>query len=155
MQNPIPGPDAIQWLGVQYRTILPPAESGGAMSILDTVSPPGSGPPRHIHYDTDETFALLSGDAEFWLAVKRLTRGPGQTVFVPRGMEHTFRVLGDMPSRHLVILTPGGFEGFFAEMARGRYAIPEALERIDPIARRYHLEFTGPPLGADPSETQP
>ena len=76
MQNPIPGPDAIDWLGVHYRTIMPPVESGGEMSILDTVSPPGSGPPRHIHHDTDETFALLSGDAEFWLAGKRLTRGP-------------------------------------------------------------------------------
>jgi quercetin dioxygenase-like cupin family protein len=123
------------------------------MSITDSVSPPNSGPPRHIHHDADETFVLLTGDAEFLLEGERFTRGPGQTVFVPRGKEHTFRVVSDVPSRHLVILTPGGFEGFFAEMAAEQLRIPDDMQEIARIAENYHLTFTGPPLGADPKET--
>ena len=45
------------------------------------------------------------------------------------------------------ILTPGGFEGFFYEMAEGRFTIPDDMAAITDIAARYHLTFTGPPLG--------
>jgi quercetin dioxygenase-like cupin family protein len=147
MNKNILGSEAIEWLGVQYRTILSTAASSGAMSITDSVSPPNSGPPRHIHHDADETFVMLSGDAEFWLEGQTFTRGPGETVFVGRGREHTFRVISDIPCRHLVILTPGGFEGFFAEMAAGQFQIPQDMQKIEDCAKRYQLSFTGPPLG--------
>ncbi len=147
MKDHILGPGAIDWLGTQYRTILATADTGGAMSIVDIVSPPASGPPRHIHHDADETFVMLSGDCEFWLEGESLVRGPGETVFVPRGKEHAFRVISDVPARHLVILTPGGFEGFFAEMAAGGFRIPEDMEAVAESGARHHLSFTGPPLG--------
>jgi hypothetical protein len=67
-------------------------------------------------------------------------------VFISRGTNHTFKVVGNEPSRHLVILTPGGFEGFFADMAAGQFRIPEDMAAIEQSARRHHLVFTGPPL---------
>nr|WP_325253186.1 cupin domain-containing protein [Amylibacter sp.] len=152
MKDSILGPDAVMWQGVHYRTILATAATHGAMSITDTVSPPNTGPPRHIHHDADETFVLLAGDAAFWLEGERFTRGPSQTVFIPRGTEHSFRVVSDVPARHLVILTPGGFEGFFSEMASGQFRIPEDMARITRIAAQYQLTFTGPPLGAETKE---
>ncbi len=147
MKDTVLGPDSIEWMGVHYSTILSTEATEGAMSITDAVSPPNSGPPRHIHHDADETFIMLSGDSEFWLDGEVMTRGPGETVFVPRGKEHTFRVVSDIPARHLVILTPGGFEGFFYEMAEGQFRIPEDMAKIEACAKRYHLSFTGPPLG--------
>jgi quercetin dioxygenase-like cupin family protein len=141
-----PSPPLLEWLGVTYRTILATADSGGAMSIVDSVSPPGSGPPRHIHHAEDETFVVLTGEVEFLLDGARFRRGAGETAFIPRGKEHTFRVCGNEPSRHLVILTPGGFEGFFADMAKGRYRIPEDMPAILQAAARHNLSFTGPPL---------
>lgn len=152
MKDTILGPDAIEWLGVHYKTILTTGATKGAMSITDSVSPTGSGPPRHIHHDADETFIMLTGDSEFWLDGERFARGPGQTAFVPRGTEHTFRVVSDVPARHLVILTPGGFEGFFDEMAAGQFRIPQDMQVITEIASRYQLTFTGPPLSADDEE---
>ena len=146
------GDGAIEWLGTYYRTILSTADTGGAMSITDSLSPPGSGPPRHIHHDADEVFVLLSGDVEFWLEGERFVRGPSQTIFIPRGKEHTFRVVGDAPSRHLIILTPGGFEGFFADMAEGKFRIPDDMPAIEESAGRHNLSFTGPPLAADDGE---
>ncbi|MFC3642525.1 cupin domain-containing protein [Aquibium oceanicum] len=118
------------------------------MTVLETVSPPNSGPPRHVHRDADETFVVLSGDVQFWLEGETFTRGPGQAVFVPRGKGHTFRVVGGEPSRSIVILTPGRFEGFFREMAEGRFRIPEDMPAVVDSAARFQLTFTGPPLGA-------
>ena len=149
MLDELTGPGVLEWLGVRYKTILSPAESGGAMSIVDSVSPAGSGPPRHIHDREDEVFIVLTGECEFWLEGQIFRRGPGETAFIPRGREHTFRVVGDRPGRHLLILTPGGFEGFFAEMARGGFRIPEDMAQVGASAARHGLRFTGPPLGAE------
>lgn len=142
------GPDAVEWQGVYYRTILSTEASGGRISVIDSVSPSNSGPPRHIHHDADETFVMLSGDAEFWMEGETQIKGPGETMFVPKGSEHTFRIISRTPSRHLTILSPGGFEGFFAEMADRRLRIPEDMEEVVRCAKRFQLSFTGPPLGS-------
>ncbi|GGL67753.1 cupin domain-containing protein [Wenxinia marina] len=141
------GPGSLDWNGTLYRTILSTADTGGAMSVTDSVSPPRSGPPRHVHHAEDETFVVLTGEVEFWLEGERFVRGPGETAYILRGREHTYRTASDVPSRHLVILTPGGFEGFFAEMAQNAYQIPADMDAIVESATRHNLAFTGPPLG--------
>ena len=149
MHEVLTGPGVIEWLGFRYKTTLTAAETGGAMSIVDNLNPAGSGPPRHVHEREDETFVILTGECEFWLEGQTLLKRAGESVFVPRGREHTFRVVGGQPSRHLIILTPGGFENFFAEMAEGGFRIPEDMEQIGASAARHGLRFTGPPFGAE------
>lgn len=146
MKDLIDPTETLDWNGTSYRTILTTEASGGAMSIVDSESPLGSGPPRHIHDREDEAFIVLTGEIEFWLEGQRFIRRAGGTAFVPRGREHTFRVVGSGPSRHLVILTPGGFEGFFADMARGQFRIPEDMPAVLESAAAHSLRFTGPPL---------
>lgn len=130
------GHDAVRWLGVDYHTILTTRDTGGALSITDSVAPPGSGPPRHVHHDADEAFVVLTGDVEFWLEGMRCTRGPGQSAFIPRGKEHTLRIVSDIVCRHLLVLTPGGFEGFFSEVAAGQFQIPEDMAQVNGSAEK-------------------
>jgi quercetin dioxygenase-like cupin family protein len=149
MHEELSGPGVIEWLGVRYKTILTAAETDGAMAIVDILGPVGSGPPRHVHEREDETFVILTGECEFWLEGQTIIKRAGESVFVPRGREHTFRIIGVQPSRHLTILTPGGFENFFTETAQGGFRIPEDMEQIGAAAARHSLRFTGPPLGAE------
>lgn len=116
------------------------------MSIVDSLSPLGSGPPRHVHHKEDETFVMITGTCKVWIEGEEILAGPGESVHIPRGKEHTFKVVGHEPSRHLVILTPGGFEGFFADMAAGQFQIPGDMAAIEEYAQRHNLTFTGPPL---------
>lgn len=143
------GPGVIEWLGVRYKTILSSSETSGAVSIVDSLSPVGSGPPRHVHEREDETFIIMRGTCEFWMEGQTFTKSAGETAFMPRGREHTFRVLGDRPCRHFLVLSPGGFEFFFAEMAQGCFRIPEDMDKIVESAARHSLRFTGPPLAVD------
>ena len=149
MKDQFTEPDTVEWLGATYKFVLTGEHTDGALSIVDSTCPVGSGPPRHVHQDAEETFVMLSGQCDFWLEGKIFSAIEGESILVPRGAEHSFRVTGSEPSRHLVILSPAGFEGFFREMAEGDYAIPSDMARIAEIARRYQLEFTGPPLGAE------
>jgi quercetin dioxygenase-like cupin family protein len=149
MKDVVKGPETITWAGVTFRTILETAATEGRMCIVDSVAPPGFGPPRHVHKLEDETFVVLTGEIEVWLEGVTRFAGPGESVFIPRGREHTFRVVGDRPCRHFVILTPGGFEGFFADMAAGQCRIPEDMPTVLESAARHAMDFTGPPLGAE------
>lgn len=142
------GPGTVEWLGARYKTILSTESTSGSMSIVDSITPAGSGPPRHVHHREDEAFVITTGECEFWLEGRSFMRGAGEAAFVSRGKEHTFRVIGPEPCRHLVILTPGGFEAFFAEMAKSQYRIPDDMEKINESASRFGLSITGPPLGA-------
>ena len=81
--------DAIEWLGVKYKTILTTEQSGGAMSIVDSWSPVGSGPPRHIHAGEDETFVVITGTCKVWIAGEERLAGPGESVFIPRGIDNS------------------------------------------------------------------
>jgi len=149
MLTELTGPGVIEWQGVRYKTILPAAATDGAISVVDSLNPVGSGPPRHIHEQEDEIFVILTGEYEFWLDGQIIAKKAGNAIFVPRGREHTFRVLGRQLSRHLPIHTPGGFENFFAEMAQGGSRIPDDMEQIAAAAARHRLRFTGPPLGSE------
>ncbi|TNC71637.1 cupin domain-containing protein [Rubellimicrobium roseum] len=141
---PDPAAPSLDWNGTTYRTILSTSQTSGAMCIVDSTSPALSGPPRHVHAAEDECFVVLTGEVEFWVAGAIFRKGPGEAAFIPRGTEHTYRSVTE--SRHLVILTPGGFEGFFAEMARNAYRIPEDMGPVLESAARHNLSFTGPPL---------
>ncbi len=142
MKDHVPGRGTVEWCGVSYRTILQAA----GMSIVNSVTPAGEGPSRHVHANEDEIFVTLTGEIELWLEGNRRLIGPGEAALVPKGKEHMFRVLGAQPSRHLVILMPGGFEELLRRNGRRRLQIPEQMEQIAAIAERYGLTFTGPPL---------
>jgi hypothetical protein len=48
--------------------------------------------------------------------------GPGGLVFAPRGVPHSQRRVVPGEGRQLVVTTPGGFEGFFRELAAAEEA---------------------------------
>jgi quercetin dioxygenase-like cupin family protein len=139
-------PDMLNWNGVLYRILIASEQTGGALSLVDSISPIGSGPPLHVHEAEDETFYVMSGTLKFFLDGQTVIKQAGDAVFVPRGKVHTFQVLGDTACRHLVMLTPGGFENFFVEMARGQFNIPADMAAIEASGQRHNMRFAGPPL---------
>jgi mannose-6-phosphate isomerase-like protein (cupin superfamily) len=130
------------WGGTRYRTILTTAETGGAMSITYGEADAFNGPPTHVHEHEDEVFIVLDGEITLDLAGQRLTRGPMGTAFVPRGTPHSF-ITGAQGARCFTVLTPGGFEGFFAEMARGGFQLPQDMAAVAEIAARYGSHIVG------------
>lgn len=144
MKDFIEAPRSVTWGDTTYATLVSTAESGGVLSLIEVTTDQPGGPPRHVHAREDETFVVLSGEVEFWLDGQASVKGPGEAVFIPRGAQHTYRPR--TAARFLVILTPGGFEGFFAEMAAAQCRIPEDMPLVMESAARHHLAFTGPPL---------
>lgn len=137
----------VQWNGMDYTILTDRETTPASIGAFISMDEPGSGPPRHIHHDSDESFYVLNGELEFWVAGEISFASAGQFLTVPRGIEHCFRIIGDQPARMMTIMTPGGFEQFFVEVASENLSPPQDMARISEIGRKYNLEFTGPPLG--------
>ena len=69
-----------------------------------------SNPPMHVQTDEEEGFYVLDGEVEFEADGTVLLGRPGTFAFVPRGAQHTFRVLTES-ARMLVIASGGAPDG--------------------------------------------
>ena len=111
--------------------------TGGAYSLFEVVSEPGSGPPPHVQHREDEAFYVLEGEYEFLDDDGRTTRvGTGSLVYVPKGNLHTYKNVGTTLGKMLVIQTPGGLhERFFEAMGQ-----EEAQDKFKPTAHEGLLD---------------
>jgi mannose-6-phosphate isomerase-like protein (cupin superfamily) len=126
------------------------ADTGGAIGFLEGTSPPGFGPPRHVHDDADELFYVLVGEFRFLLGEEVVSAPPGTFVFIPRGTVHAPKIVGPEAGRTLVAFVPGGAEQAFeefAELARRQGGAPDLDgPEARAIAAKYRSRFVGPPL---------
>lgn len=116
--------------------------TGGRLTMLTDVTPPGSGPPPHYHENEDEWFMPLAGRVEFLLEGRWAEVAVGSVVFAPRRAVHTFRNVGDTPLETLIQLSPAGFEVFFERSAK-EFARPGGpdMERIVRIGIEHGIHF--------------
>jgi mannose-6-phosphate isomerase-like protein (cupin superfamily) len=123
----------------------------GRLTVLEFVNPAGFSPPLHRHITEDECFYVISGSARFQCDGETFDAGAGDTVFLPVGSTHTFKVLGDEPLRTLQITVPAGFEEFTAEAGEpaGERELPEPgpvnPAALQAAAARHNIEILGPP----------
>jgi len=122
--------------------LLRSEQSDGQVAVIETAPAPGVGPPLH-HHDFDETFYVMEGELTFRLRDEILTAGPGELVFAPRGVPHTFANLSGTPARQLIVCTPAGFERYFARMAAERRGTDPPDWARQPIPE---VTTVGPPV---------
>jgi quercetin dioxygenase-like cupin family protein len=92
-------------------------QTGNTISIMLETTPPGGGPPLHIHSREEEIFFVAEGRISYCVNGKWTEVGPGGVIYLPRGMEHCYKNIGSSPGRHWIITLPSGFEDFFASCA--------------------------------------
>ena len=106
-------------------------ETGGAMGIFEGIIAPGHGVHWHTHTREEEVFRVIEGRFRFWCGDQVAEGGPGTTVVGPRNVPHRWQNIGDTDGRLLFIVTPGGMERFFVEVAELKEISPEIVEAIE------------------------
>lgn len=106
-------PDQYDW-GVG-RWISHPGSTGAKqLTALDGIIRPGKGHDFHKHPDQEELLLIIAGKAEQWIEKERRILGPGDAVFIPKGVVHATFTVGAEDCRVTVVFSPSkgdyGFE---------------------------------------------
>lgn len=140
----------VHWMGEHGRFLLRGEDTAGAFSFFEVTTSPDGGPPLHLHDDHDEALYVIEGEYELRLGERTLPGRPGTLAYSPRGTAHRFRNVLDVPSRLLVIASPGGHERFFEDLSALMASGAASPEKFAEVAARNHvtgLEPMRPPAG--------
>jgi mannose-6-phosphate isomerase-like protein (cupin superfamily) len=138
-----PGDGKAGFLGsIGVRLMIDGEDAGGDFSLVEhPLSARALAAPLHRHTREDEYSFVLEGRTGALLGDEIAEAGPGELVFKPRNEWHTFWNAGDEPCRILEIISPGGFEHFFDELAAMLEAPNFDPAQLGELGARYGLEF--------------
>lgn len=114
----------------------------GTLGIVEVVIPPRTLVKPHRHRGEDEFSVVLDGTIGVRLGAETVEAvSAGGCLVKPRGLPHALWNATDEPARILEILSPGGFERYFQEVAPIlREHGPEWTQRFYETAERYGVE---------------
>jgi quercetin dioxygenase-like cupin family protein len=119
--------------------------TANTLAVMFDTTPPGGGPPPHVHSREDELFLVVEGRISFCVEGHWTEVTAGGAVYLPRGTAHSYRNVGAGPSRQWILTTPSGFEHCFARCAEefARAGGPD-MARITGILRDQGIELVAP-----------
>jgi mannose-6-phosphate isomerase-like protein (cupin superfamily) len=122
-------------------------DTGGLLTVLELPTAPYRGPPLHVHRVEDEWFYVLEGEHEFQVASDRFRVAPGDSIFAPRLIPHSWRNIGARPGKMLCVATPAGrLEAFFEALSFLTSSDPANVGARKALFETYDMEMVGPPL---------
>ncbi len=145
---------------IGVRFMIDGEDADRRFSLVDhSMSPRALAAPLHRHTREDEYSFVLEGRMGALLGDDVVEAGPGDLVFKPRNQWHTFWNASDEPCRILEIISPAGFERFFAELAPlssgdapdpdafgelcSRYGLDMRPETLPELCARFGVWFPG------------
>ncbi|GEM_PF-231332 len=145
-------------LGVYHLCKATKDDTRGIYSFFVSTVPAGEGVPLHVHLKEDEAYYILEGEFEIYDSThhRTLTVGPDAYVYVPMGTEHGFKNVGKAPGRMILMITPGGLEGFFEGIGQVITDVnnpppppsgPPDFARAAQVAAKYNVTFVVPEGG--------
>ena len=135
-------------LVVEHRTA-----PGMQTVVLEMTLPVGSSAPLHVHDSLDDTWYILDGEMVVRCGDETQVVGAGHWVSMPRGVAHTFRVIGDRDARILLVHDNASFRDLIRDLGRpaAAHVVPDQpvfppMEELTRIASGHDLTPIGPPM---------
>jgi mannose-6-phosphate isomerase-like protein (cupin superfamily) len=125
-------------------------EGVGGMVAAAVRMAPGGGPPALHRHAASELYRVERGRLAFYVEgddgeVERFTAGPGRTVAIPGGREHTIRNESAGDAVAFVVYAPGAEMEAFARAAAELSARGEAeVDDVFAVAAEHGVEITRP-----------
>jgi DNA-binding transcriptional MerR regulator/quercetin dioxygenase-like cupin family protein len=126
-------------------------DTDGAMCVFEFT---GSGcGPRHLHHEQDEWIYIIEGELDFHVGAKQFRARAGQSVFIPRKVEHVWASANENPAKVIDTYQPAGtMEEFFRAVGKydcnGTPQIHEALllDQMSGLFKDHGMDLCGPPV---------
>jgi mannose-6-phosphate isomerase-like protein (cupin superfamily) len=106
------------WLGpVGAKILLSGSDTQGAFAVVEApIKPRSLAGPLHVHHREDGWWYVLEGELAAQVGEHEITAGPGDLVFAPKRVPHTYWNPGSAPARYLEIFMPAGLEEYLTRL---------------------------------------
>jgi quercetin dioxygenase-like cupin family protein len=105
---------------------------------------PNGGPPLHIHPFQDEWFYVVEGEYLFQVGDNKYEMKAGDTIFLPRNVQHAFLQLTEKGKMIVSYFPAGKMEAFFK--ATSQWTSPPTKEEIAKVFADHDMKVVGAPL---------
>ncbi|MCB0744565.1 MAG: cupin domain-containing protein [Ignavibacteriae bacterium] len=120
-------------------------DTNGNLAVFEqTGHTPKGGPPLHIHPFQDEWFYVVEGEYLFQVGDEKFEMKSGDTIFLPRDIQHAFVQLTENGKMIVSYLPAGKMEDFFK--ATDKWTSPPSKEEIVKVFADHDMKVVGPPL---------
>ncbi len=103
-------------------------------------NPPNTQIPLHVHENEDEVYKIIEGEVEFTVGGKTSLLKSGDTIFLPRKIAHTWKVVGTKNAKVYLDVFPAGIENMFEELSKLPPGPPDFAKATE-ICGRYGVKF--------------
>ncbi|MFM7851907.1 MAG: cupin domain-containing protein [Flammeovirgaceae bacterium] len=137
--------DVVMFKGVNHNDLkISSKDTGGQLSVFEYRGVEKTGPSLHIHLYQDEIFTITEGKFRFVVGDETHQLSEGQTIFLPRGIAHTWIQLSDTGKLIYFLQPAGKMEEFFSTM--NTFTTRPSDEEMDRIHAEHGMRTVGPPL---------
>ena len=137
--------------GVTLNTLdikISSSDTDGDLAVFEqTGQTPNGGPPLHIHLKQDEWFYVIEGEYRFQVGDDKYEMKAGDTIFLPRNVQHAFIQLTEKGKMIVSYFPAGKMESFFK--VTDNWTSPPSMEEIAKVFKDHDMEVVGPPLKAE------
>ncbi|NRA92608.1 MAG: cupin domain-containing protein [Psychroserpens sp.] len=127
-------------LGDHQTVKLTGEDTDGLFTLIEQNNNPGIEIPMHIHQDEDEVFQVLSGSLEVKVGNDTKILKAGDIGFCPRGIPHSWKVVGSDKAKVMLSIFPVGLEHMFKEITK-LPAGPPDFKKVAEICSKYNIQF--------------
>ena len=115
-------------------------DTNGLFTLIEEENEPGTGIPPHVHENEDEVFKVLEGEMELTVGENTTVLRAGDLAFGPRGIPHSWKIIGDSKAKVILSVFPAGIEDMFEELGK-LPAGPPDFPKVAEICARYGIKF--------------
>ncbi len=137
--------EVVKFLGVHPNDLkISSRDTSGQLSVFEYTGLGKVGPMLHIHFEQDEIFMVTEGEYRFVVGKETHVLKTGQTIFLPRGIPHTWIQLTERGKMIYFLQPAGKMEEFFSYM--NKLTERPSPEEMDRIHAEHQMKVVGPPL---------
>ena len=115
-------------------------DTSNQFTLIEQDNAPGVGIPPHVHENEDEIFKVNSGSAEVTIGSKTVILNSGDLVFCPRGIPHSWKIIGSENAKVSLSIFPSGLEKMFEELSNLPQGKPD-MSMVAEICGKYKITF--------------
>ncbi len=137
-------------LSMKYKGVHPNdviisrKDTANALSVFAYTGYDTIGPSMHMHLHQDEIFYVVEGKYRFVAGEEQMELGVGDTIFLPRNIQHSWIQLTKKGKLIYAVQPAGTLEDFFVELNDLQKPLTE--EEAKAIHEKHGMKLMGPGL---------